>query len=512
MIASDWTYAGEGGKHVIFAHRSSTANALNPEWRGCLLRIKKDYLKMAGCFKDLPNSVAIPEDTCLYFRSCILPKLAPYVDAPQSIRLHWSFVAVIREASLTSGKIPEGRLKDWSLVSAESTEKPMYPTASLVPDYRLQLPSSVNFSKSRSITVEIKPKAGYRAYSPLVHPTTRFKYRYTRYTFIQWIKTGNVSVPSNDHPAYDPVDLFSQDAQTVERALLSLLREPRNNFIVWHGRESMMTLKNGEPTIDDRKLSDALPFNGLQGGEEQNFLIRILTSVLHTEPFLQDLLQLQNLDILDADGAVLVYRRLVWLCNGSEDEAEILIDRLDSLVSQTLGEAPPSLNEHSPIPFPSKSNKIDLICYAIQTFREILLSQEPIIPNKQIMDSFRKRTVGIVETLDKEECVYLLQNWMLSLAMCDISFFVSFCFEASKDIDVLHSGRCAVTVKSTQQDGLPGLVEIAGEDVFYQIRVIDTDKKPARKLRYRQRKEESLALFALWECRKDEPEQGRVGS
>ena len=46
--------------------------------------------------------------------------------------------------------------------------------------------------------------------------------------------------------------------------------------------------------------------------------------------------------------------------------------------------------------------------------------------SKNDMDSSHELCVQLVDQLSQEGCIYLLQNWLLSLAMCDVSFFVTF--------------------------------------------------------------------------------------
>ena len=124
----------------------------------------------------------------------------------------------------------------------------------------------------------------------------------------------------------------------------------------------------------------------------------------------------------------------------------------------------------------------------------------------------------------KEACVYLLQNWLLSLVFCDVSFFVSMQVLPSAEVvrtatassleEIESCQYCYTTDTSTvihrrqQDDGYPGIVylqlheprqsssESSGKGeiiqkiaIQYLVKVIDCDRKPSKKVEIRHTKE-----------------------
>jgi Inositol-pentakisphosphate 2-kinase len=136
-----------------------------------------------------------------------------------------------------------------------------------------------------------------------------------------------------------------------------------------------------------------------------------------------------------------------------------------------------------------------------------------------------------VNELDRDECVYLLRNWLLSLTMNDLSFFLtlaatddnSSATEDDNDNDQGPKERTEgpradgglppkIVVVRRQTKDAPGIARVetvshgnsrGGSSIphacrarlKYQIKLIDCDPKPAKKLRDREAKEVPFSLL-----------------
>jgi hypothetical protein len=126
--------------------------------------------------------------------------------------------------------------------------------------------------------------------------------------------------------------------------------------------------------------------------------------------------------------------------------------------------------------------------------------------------------------MDKEELQYLLQLWFLSLAMCDVSFFVILrelpqcCCPAERQEESLFGDKTSYNNDTTsisscfridelQSEGKPGILSFVSQTdtngststrrrLAYELKVIDCDQKPAKKLRSRDKKEDLFDYFA----------------
>ena len=309
----------------------------------------------------------------------------------------------------------------------------------------------------------------------------------------------------------------------------------------------------------------------------------------NTMPLLQRILHLQQeLDVLDGDGAVLIYNHLVSkFYNGSQQHAEKDIDtyNYDSYISPASGTKNPcsrsstiKLLSISPFPFPTSSSNYDnnnnnvafddgvtkrrttpttttleKLCIQIEKFRQLLpdrsrnhtipadgtcsrnvVAQDcngdaspTILPLTDEMERIRKESLRLVDSLPREECIYLLQNWLLSLAMCDVSIFVTIRY-LGEDLDHAllllgidnnqqqkqqqqeyhddnvsqreeategSSNSSRTSIVKTMTVNHPGLLRWtdcqSGVSKYfaYIVKTIDYDPKPAKKLRSRHKKE-----------------------
>ena len=541
---SDWLYHAEGGKHAIFRYRPSAAensNCLAEEHiAGHVLRIPKHDLALsyavsgnasaddnAALATDHEVSNALEQETksFLFQRDVVQPLLGQrYLDLPRSVVLPPVFCAQLYQQAIASGDIPSSRLQSWRIEGSEiKSTSNNYATnkgvkATLLRDHTTLIKHprfpDQPMAKHNVISVEIKPKAGYITSSPLVPPKNRCKYNRTRYSLQQqlmqlghvqkgWrakidqhaeIQNSKPFTPSN----YSPLDLFSGSISQIQTALKDLSIHMQNNFRVFSNGtqifgEDISPLEGESKDILDTLVRQCRSIASNKHDENKSddtilldFICSVVSKVLHREELLRNLLSMQLLDVIDGDGAIRVYERLVYLCDGSNSKAEELLDEAMLFVDKELTEQPkpPRLRGNnlaiSPYALPN--------CSILHNLIEEMDSFQSHPEN--VMNSSNEVCIQLVDQLSQEGCVYLLQNWLLSLAMCDVSFFVTF--------QCLADDQCTVEECQSIDNGGILIHDVEMEEkalrtrtmIHYEVKVVDCDAKPAKKLRSRTKVED----------------------
>lgn len=517
MDASEWLYIGEGGKHAIFSYRGD-----EKEWNGRVLRIPKDVLSAAPNHHYASNVYVYPnihtDGTDVYMENVVKPLMKQYIDIPKVIQLEYKFLTELRDRTLSEGVIAQSRRDDWTRSPSEACSIPKTPpVAKLLWNYReMKMDSCVG-----SICMELKPKAGYTACSPLVHPSRRIKYRKTRFEILQQLHcNGFISKGwSDDTPRvrslYNPLDLFSGNVKTVKKALDDLVTTPQNNlricmgdgFLLAHDKTEDNALYNkalGLISCIDESQTDS------QAKDEFFDLVTTLASqILVQEKILEKLHSLQRLDIIDADGAILIYERLRELCG---DQADDLLDSAFSLQESTLKEEDNGQGSDvnkSPFKQPSDSSVLSVLLQEIESFSRKL--HDCLFQVKcDEMDEALERCTRLVDSLTQNACIYLLQNWLLSLVMCDVSIFLTVQTICSSREELKKLGGRSVLapgavkennndnsrVVRRQSESSPGILLASNNRAFaYTLKIVDCDRKPASKLRSRVEKEEPIRFY-----------------
>lgn len=448
-----WEYMGEGGKHAVFIH-SSQEKCSQPdvcqEYHGRVLRINK------AAFHG--KKIKVENDQTILYRKKMKDVFKNYMDEPQKYTMHSSLAQTLREQAVNSELIPKSRIKDWvpEMESAPLSEDIF---VDLIPNYRTQ--------EEHQISIEIKPKAGYLPSSPLIHPNRRFKYHTSRFQILQKlnimgkIEKGwncNASLEERIKSDYDPLDLFSEDSSRIRKAIDALFACPQNNLKVYW---SNTMLFGHECNLEEKKFSRCDAYNSLFCVMDQketsngsgtiqleHELKEIISNILRGNTFLTLLLHAQKMyDLLDVDGAILVYNRLLSLCGNSHEKVESAFDDMN----------------HSPAHH----------CHTLEVFVQYLKES-----------SYAKESCGqgmeIIESLSKEDCTSLLSDWLFSLALCDVSFFI------------------VLRTSNSNEDSIPGSKTIessSGIKFEYDIKVVDYDRKLPSKLRKREQEERNLDTF-----------------
>ena len=588
MKAEDWKYVGEGGKHALFSYQPLRDGRKNDHWIGKLLRLQKKFLALSPHVVDVSVSsnadiaikpmngndnsqheqsreIPYEDDPVKYMRQVVAPHLLYYVDLPEPLPVTWSFLCDLYHQTWNRAPfhhneeitIPPSRRHGWivkkDLQNKEfTTLKQTTILGLLLPNYRdrpcdasvlLGQPGRDVVTRPlqpdyKPFSIEIKPKAGYLSFSPLVDPESRTKYQQSRFVLLQKLyQQGQVQKnwttaagPASQDPAehdsihissYDPLDLFSGIPQRVSKAVDALFDCPQNNLKIWSAHKLLLGYNGVGYVPNDwfeiqRHLLRSLCSNddrtqSSENGSISKFLNTILTEIIVQEKLLGKLLELQKLDLVDADGAILLYQRLVNdFCRGSEECAQNLLDEAVVANMATEKDTMKSLRSTRPLSFqasplapPSDSTRILQFFQCVKEFKTCLEAAAPALPLQSTMDAARDAALDLIQTFHKEDCIYLLQNWLLSLAMNDVSFFVKL---EVKEPPRVGSRRCAPIdcpfmchIQSHQSYEQAGVLEVTcckhGHSaglIHYELKVIDCDQKPSKKLQNRCNKENAF--------------------
>jgi len=209
-----------------------------------------------------------------------------------------------------------------------------------------------------------------------------------------------------------------------------------------------------------------------------------------------------DLDIIDVDGALLVYDRLVELLkqqhqDGKDDvhiRAQHLVDCITEADLKKIIDGGLEFDDHSDYPSFLSASPFNfdfcrvkgstLVCDLfdeVQGFQNLVSESYPDLPAEDVLDSAHQKCLDIVGNLNIEGCRFLLQNWLLSLMMCDISIFILLQSTVPPTAADLSSNMKKNSVKLS--DGLW---------YEFQLRVIDTDQKPSSKIPRKREKEKAF--------------------
>ena len=539
---SDWVYFSEGGKHAIFAHYRLILRVEKNSLVSAALRTAPRDERLRGIKQHNERYELVHENNTASastrFRTLIVaPSIGNcYIDTPRTLLLHASFCAELYRSATSSGDIPLSRLSSWQVNggSANDVEQPRYYKGTLLQNHTrfkpLRLPSNVRQVVSPvTISVEIKPKAGYLTNSPLIRAAHRCKFYHSRYELQQelmqkgilkkgWCenKVHEIGVVSSENEngfkrsGYSPLDLFSGEIKRIKRALVELSKNMQNNFRVWcngvkaFGEYDQLTFAEYNEIL--YQLFDVHNDGELNSDARTSILDIIIDAVgniLDREKLLDNLLSLQSLDVIDGDGAVLVYNRLKTFFKGSESEIKMCLEKCFMKLEKTMvsnislgaNSRREGLLSSSPYQMPTCTHLSELInemhqykAY-LQDKRHANVTVDESIANKYYISCNRH-----VEHLSKESCIFLLSNWLLSLTMCDVSFFVTFDILPFKEDGGMSKGELKERNLSTDSNGLFicqwDNSNLPNAIVRYNVKIIDCDPKPISKLHRRQDVEE----------------------
>ena len=281
----------------------------------------------------------------------------------------------------------------------------------------------------------------------------------------------------------------------------------QNNYRVFYkGKEIFGQYENPPNNVCEQILHGICPqpWGGGKISDPQSLLLDIIaktvSQILERETLLSNIVSMQKLDVIDGDGAAMIYDRLVYLCKGSNFEAEKLVDEailapqdgsgISINGTTSLGLSPYTINKCDNTKNANEGERsIDNLLQEICHFRAYLCKnmQKGSCPDEYVMNASHAKCVESVSNLSKKECIFLLQNWLLSLSICDVSLFITFQFFADQDHTISDSYQSCENggIMSCLLQGygpLQGNELSAAIGVQYKVKVVDCDPKPARKL------------------------------
>ena len=453
----------------------------------------------------------------------------------------------------------------------------------VLPDYRFHLPMTTGTTTTTSICIEMKPKCGVTPVSPFIQSRRRNKYATSRFVLQQtlyqtrqltkdWMPVEKGPHESNgsshcqertvaadtsttstfERSDYDPLDLFSQHPTRIRRAMRHLVMCPQNNFKLWHqdqliwghGCSTGPTTRNDHAKqhrphaapLDWRCLGASIGLSSLSALDDPTtavleFVMAATTTILANEDFLPRISMYQKLDLLDTDGAMAVYQRLLELCDDQSTVADAILDAPMKWADPTAVaveedmEQLPSILCDCPIQLPKMHSNIVQLCALVDAMASILSQSETNTTHRnERIDEISRRAHIVVDAMSIDECCYLLQAWLFSLSMCDLTFFINLhmvptnhdpecCGGGEHDNTNCHDDSSGFRIRSLQSnryinyknnstgipsnsdETTPGCLEYRNhitneyQRLHYQIKVIDIDRKPAKKIQSRYAKE-----------------------
>ena len=453
MVEDDsWIYFSEGGKHVLF---SSASTAL----KGRLLRVRRDDL-VDGSTASSFSAVEVSVD---YLRQIVYPLLKPYLDLPDLAEVPPITSRELYKAAIGSGKIPQSRLPSWTKTNCTTTNTGSSMLGTLLKNYK-HIPGH----EGPSLSVEIKPKAGYLALSPIVDPRHRVKYKQSRFWIQQQLLARGVickgwTCSVIQATEYDPLDLFSFDEARMKKALSALIENPQNNLTVWDNQGLVLG-------HEVRKLANA----------DAQSLSCALFVILREESILPQLLRLQLLDVIDGDGAVMIYNHLLDICDGNKS---YVWEMLEQAPDSKIVKGGSGCLAASPFPRPT-SAALDAFLEEVDTFSAKTSTRDE-------KDAIYSRSFRWLSKFSEADCIFLLQNWLLSLAMSDVSILITLAPIDATDFATHKNSQWRFKGHYQSQNHL-GVMESGSSKWVYAINVVDCDNKPASTLEKRGQKDKLI--------------------
>lgn len=467
-----WMYLGEGNAHVVLAFsnepvvRSDDDDSLLSSIPSPALSLSINNSKTQIVMRICKTSHGDENDRLRErHRSAFVERILKpcigetFLNAPlrpSPLIVTTEFLLAVQTKWRDSGKVPTSRISQWQQTNLWSK---------MVTLYRNIRTSQQQF------TIELKPKCGFLPTTPSIHPNHRSKYKKHRFGLMQGLMKGGYlkkgwQTPSDQddftQSKYSPLHLFSREPDRVKYSLEKLIENPQNNLRIWHN--SSILLDNTTNIFSTLELSNSKSNEVPMSTKDK--LVAIITEILSSrEPILSSLLSLQKADIIDVDGANLIYDRLVQIC-GSKDEADT------SLIITAPCAMSTSKDDIIPLPKP--------LCPALSIFLDEIFSFSVgnSLSDDQ-MDEAWNRCSKLISSLSRDACIWLLQGWLISLSACDASIMLS--------IDFFDQTTTRQEVQQTQSSNGSFLYD--DKLVCYLIKLIDIDSKPTSKLRNRKLKE-----------------------
>ena len=344
--------------------------------------------------------------------------------------------------------------------------------------------------------------------------------------------------------------ILGQGINVSEEISLDILDKFFNNKVT-HDDDSNMTRTNERQKMENKshEMNRKLLFHNL---------IQIITKIFLQESCLRRkiLMMQKKHDIIDADGANEIYIRLLNLCDGSHELAQFHINNhefwmhhnktdiiFDDQIEMKKDYCEPRTsyatacndsfeNNHEVkkansclfydeyAGFPGNPPNCKILSKLLKEIKEFGKKMNEThkyfkntytkydIENDHWINQFHSITMKYVHQLSKHACIWLLQNWLLSLTMCDVSIFMTIAPQTNQE---KSSGDVNIPSPKPQTDSSNGHIHIrtmsmdsilsrsvldADHSWFsYTVKVVDCDPKPAKKLEFREKYDAIIAKY-----------------
>jgi Inositol-pentakisphosphate 2-kinase len=495
LLPGEWQYISEGNANIVLrsvADPTSPGSAHN----GRVLRIAK---------ASIPESSAT---SMAYARDIVAPLFGrQYVDLDHEVTLRDSEVQQLL-AEIAAHRAP-GRLAstDDSGLRSEDAVVTRDKTSMWLPTANISSSSSSSSISDASgvLTLEIKPKLGASPRSLLVpQGHSRLKYSIDRYTALQRYKmhmqAQGEGVPWGSMQSvgeYKPLQFFKGGVNGLEQSLIALIECPQNKLKVFVNGALVPLNRSSSATADD--AADDIQQQQQQQSNEQTItssytavaaaasstlgitaeaLSTIVAHVLHAEPLISNILATQQLDILEVEGAVVVYNRLLQLCENNEQTVVTLLQQAAAGNGWS-------------------ANHSDCV-QRFEHLKDVLYTDEPHTLSEAELHTKHAAACEAVNTLlCTDDCVLLLTLWSLAQAAADCSIMLSLSKRtAAGDSSISNNtaaaaAATAVVGASANRGNRLQSSECAGQigDVSYCLCAVDVGPKPSNQLQKQQKRE-----------------------
>jgi hypothetical protein len=505
--SSSWEYLAEGNKHILFAYVGSNAELI-----GHVLYLVKINAETG----ESEDADAMRRDQAFSREIFQWYVGEEYVNVGEVVGVSSELLQALHESS-SQGDIRPLARSSVSHISLGTKSGMLMKSCHFLSTGQLA-PAGAPF------TAELKPKKGILPTSHLLRDNCLAKRTHSGFTLKQrvkrraWKEKAKEGAGPYELSGYEPLALFSGNKEQMKTTLDALVRNPMNNFRLFIGGKPVFDAEesDGRPNRRGEHMAEMegvlLPFFGLdqtddggEGAAEASQVVKetelkqckalkaVLYKILAQEPLLGRLKALQQLDVLDADGADLVYARALSLCGGGELQLLKLLDESERaplpLVPQsTEGSAAP------PLPLPPIQSSAN--------------SEDPAASSYgQQRDEWTRWT----QQLALAECVQLLHHWRVSLAAADCSVMFTV-----QPVQLGSGGEDAAGKDVPQSVAAPGLATYKAKkgrevQLAYRLTVVDTGPKPISKLRRHLKQDEEMCRCFEEEEAAEREERRRQG-
>jgi Inositol-pentakisphosphate 2-kinase len=493
LLPGEWQYISEGNANIVLrsvADPTSPGSAHN----GRVLRIAK---------ASIPESSAT---SMAYARDIVAPLFGrQYVDLDHEVTLRdrevqqlLAEIAAHRASGRLASTDDSGLRSEGAVITRDKTSM-WLPTADISSS------SSSSSDTSSVLTLEIKPKLGASPRSLLVpQGHSRLKYSIDRYTALQRYKmhmqAQGEGVPWGSMQSvgeYKPVQFFKGGVKGLEQSLIALIECPQNKLKVFVNGALVPLNHSSAATTDD--AADDIQQQQQQQSHEQTTtssytavaaaagstlgitakaLSTTVAHVLHAEPLISNILATQQLDILEVEGAVIVYNRLLQLCENNEQTVNTLLQQAAAGNGWS-------------------ANHSDCV-QRFEHLNDVLYTDEPHALSEAELHSKHVAACEAVSILlSTDDCVLLLTLWSLAQAAADCSIMLSLSKRtAAGDSSISNNtaaaaAAAAVVGASAKHSNRLQSSECAGQfgDISYCLCAVDVGPKPSNQLQKQQKRE-----------------------